>query len=117
MRAGYVKYDWKKTLFFINYSRRVYFLFFFVFDILFAVFIKTRCVFVMFLDMSITLHRYGSGVRMGVMGDALIGPEHAIITKTFPKSVENLANVVGVPTILSRNSTPSPINPNTSPGH
>lgn len=70
-----------------------------------------------FLDMSITLHRYGSGVRLGVMGDALIGPEHAVITRTFPKSMENLANVVGVPRIPSRNSTPSPVNPSTSPGH
>ena len=68
-------------------------------------------------NMSITLHRYGSGVRLGVMGDALIGPEHAVITRTFPKSMENLANVVGVPRIPSRNSTPSPVNPSTSPGH
>nr|XP_012137808.1 PREDICTED: uncharacterized protein LOC100882692 isoform X3 [Megachile rotundata] len=68
-------------------------------------------------NMSITLHRYGNGVRMGVMGDALIGPEHSIITRTFPKSVENLANVVGVPRTPSRNSTPSPASPSTSPGH
>ncbi|CAK9797114.1 hypothetical protein ANTQUA_LOCUS1033 [Anthophora quadrimaculata] len=68
-------------------------------------------------NMSITLHRYGNCVRLGVMGDALIGPEHAIITRTFPKSVENLANVVGVPRISSRNSTPSPASPSISPGH
>lgn len=67
--------------------------------------------------MSITLHRYKDGIRLGVMGDALIGPEHSIITRTFPKSVENLANVVGVPRASSRNSTPSPVNPNTSPGY
>ncbi|XP_015433730.1 PREDICTED: uncharacterized protein LOC107189660 [Dufourea novaeangliae] len=59
-------------------------------------------------NMSITLHRYGTSVRMGVMGDALIGPEHSIITRTFPKSVENLANVVGVPTTSNPSSTPSP---------
>ncbi|XP_053994090.1 uncharacterized protein LOC128884623 isoform X2 [Hylaeus volcanicus] len=68
-------------------------------------------------DMSITLHRYGNGVRLGVMGDALIGPEHSIITRTFPKSVETLANVVGVPRTPSRNSTPSPASPSTSPGY
>ncbi|XP_078034435.1 uncharacterized protein LOC144468675 isoform X2 [Augochlora pura] len=48
-------------------------------------------------NMSITLHRYGKAVRMGVMGDALIGPEHCVITRTFPKSVNKLASVVGVP--------------------
>ncbi|XP_076624349.1 uncharacterized protein LOC143343380 isoform X1 [Colletes latitarsis] len=68
-------------------------------------------------NMSITLHRYGTGVRLGVMGDALIGPEHSVITRTFPKSVENLAKVVGVPRTPSRNSTPSPISPSTSPGY
>ncbi|XP_046141793.1 uncharacterized protein LOC114871014 isoform X1 [Osmia bicornis bicornis] len=68
-------------------------------------------------NMSITLHRYGNGVRLGVMGDALIGPEHSIITRTFPKSIENLANVVGVPRTPSRHSTPSPASPSTSPGH
>lgn len=69
------------------------------------------------LDMSITLHRYGRGVRLGVMGDALIGPEHAIITRSFPKSVENLANVVGASRIFGRSSTPSPVNRNNSPGY
>ncbi|XP_033321385.2 uncharacterized protein LOC117217699 isoform X1 [Megalopta genalis] len=49
-------------------------------------------------NMSITLHRYGKAVRMGVMGDALIGPEHCVITRTFPKSVNKLASVVGVST-------------------
>ncbi|XP_076664076.1 uncharacterized protein LOC143366691 [Andrena cerasifolii] len=68
-------------------------------------------------NMSITLHRYGNGVRLGVMGDALIGPEHTIITRTFPKSVSNLANVIGVPRTPSRTSTPSPDSPNTSPGY
>ncbi|XP_076280417.1 uncharacterized protein LOC143209078 isoform X2 [Lasioglossum baleicum] len=54
-------------------------------------------------NMSITLHRYGNAVRMGVMGDALIGPEHSIITRTFPKSVEKLAKVVGIPRTSTRN--------------
>lgn len=67
--------------------------------------------------MSITLHKYGSGVRLGVMGDALIGPEHAIITRTFPKSVENLANIVGVPRIPSRSPIQNLVNPSTSPGY
>ncbi|XP_031846283.2 uncharacterized protein LOC116432919 isoform X2 [Nomia melanderi] len=68
-------------------------------------------------NMSITLHRYGTAIRMGVMGDALIGPEHSIITRTFPKSVENLADVVGVPRPPSRNSSPSPASPNISFRH
>ncbi|XP_076659010.1 uncharacterized protein LOC143362594 isoform X2 [Halictus rubicundus] len=68
-------------------------------------------------NMSITLHRYGKAVRMGVMGDALIGPEHSIITRTFPKSVENLAKVVGIPRTSSRNSTPGPASFNISPGY
>lgn len=67
--------------------------------------------------MSITLHRYGTGVRLGVMGDALIGPEHSVITRTFPKSVESLAYAVGVPRTPSRNLIPSPASPSTSPGH
>lgn len=82
---------------------------------LFSVFIKIYNLF--FSDMSITLHKYGSGVRLGVMGDALIGPEHAIITRTFPKSVENLANVVGVPRIPNRNPIQNLVNPSTSPGY
>ncbi|XP_076169459.1 uncharacterized protein LOC143147771 isoform X2 [Ptiloglossa arizonensis] len=68
-------------------------------------------------NMSITLHRYGTGVRLGVMGDALIGPEHSVITRTFPKSVESLAYAVGVPRTPSRNLIPSPASPSTSPGH
>lgn len=78
---------------------------------------ECRVLIIIFSDMSITLHRYGNGVRLGVMADALIGPEHTIITRTFPKSVSNLANVVGVPRTPSRTSTPSPDSPNTSPGY
>ena len=67
--------------------------------------------------MSMTLHRHGNGVRLGVMGDAMIGPQHTIITKTFPKSLQNLALAVGVPKIPSRSSSPSPASPTTSPGY
>lgn len=83
--------------------------------LLFSMFIKICNSF--FLDMSISLHKYGSGVRLGVMADALISPEHAIITRTFPKSVENLANVVGVPRIPSRSPIQNLVNPSTSPGY
>lgn len=75
-----------------------------------------------FVDMSITLHRYGNGVRLGVMGDALIGPQHSIITRTFPKSLQNLSAVVGVPKTpvfehQSRSPSPHSDSPTTSHGY
>lgn len=75
-----------------------------------------------FVDMSITLHRYGNGVRLGVMGDALIGPQHSIITRTFPKSLQNLSAIVGVPKTpvlenQSRSPSPHSVSPTTSPGY
>ncbi|XP_047346043.1 uncharacterized protein LOC124947643 isoform X3 [Vespa velutina] len=75
-----------------------------------------------FVDMSITLHRYGNGVRLGVMGDALIGPQHSIITRTFPKSLQNLSAIVGVPKTpvlehQSRSPSPHSASPTTSPGY
>ncbi|XP_043664768.1 uncharacterized protein LOC122627596 [Vespula pensylvanica] len=73
-------------------------------------------------NMSITLHRYGNGVRLGVMGDALIGPQHSIITRTFPKSLQNLSAIVGVPKTpvlenQSRSPSPHSVSPTTSPGY
>ncbi|KAL0112513.1 hypothetical protein PUN28_012082 [Cardiocondyla obscurior] len=68
-------------------------------------------------NMSMTLHRHGNGVRLGVMGDALIGPQHFIVTRTFPNSVKNLAVVLGVPRAPSRSPSPNPLNPTTSPGY
>ncbi|XP_015182440.1 PREDICTED: uncharacterized protein LOC107069547 isoform X1 [Polistes dominula] len=72
--------------------------------------------------MSITLHRYGNGVRLGVMGDALISPQHSIITRTFPKSLRSLSTVVGVPKTpvfehQSRSPSPHSSSPTTSPGY
>lgn len=71
----------------------------------------------MLLDMSMTLHRHGNTVRLGIMGDALIGPQHFIVARTFPKSVRNLAGVLGVPRAPSRSPSPNPLSPTTSPGY
>lgn len=68
-------------------------------------------------SMSMTLHRHGNGVRLGVMCDAMFGPQHTIITKTFPKSVQNFAIKVGVPKVPRRSPSPSPASPTTSPGY
>ncbi|XP_011301359.1 uncharacterized protein [Fopius arisanus] len=68
-------------------------------------------------NLSITLHRYGTGFRLGVMGDALMSPQHATITRTFPTSVEKLARTLGVSAPSSRTSSPGPLSPTTSPGH
>ncbi|XP_015110055.1 uncharacterized protein LOC107036539 [Diachasma alloeum] len=68
-------------------------------------------------NLSITLHRHGTGFRLGVMGDALISPQHTTITRTFPHSVEKLARTLGVPAPSSRTSSPGPLSPTTSPGH
>ncbi|XP_014214193.1 uncharacterized protein LOC106643538 [Copidosoma floridanum] len=46
--------------------------------------------------LSMTLHRHGKAVRLGVMGDAIIGPQHAAITSAFPRSIEKLARTLGV---------------------
>lgn len=76
-----------------------------------------------FAGMSITLHRHGRGVRLGIIGDAMIGPQHYIITKAFPRSVQELAVTVGVPRTPNRSRSPSPVgptgspNPTTSPGY
>ncbi|KYN03990.1 hypothetical protein ALC62_04754 [Cyphomyrmex costatus] len=68
-------------------------------------------------NMSMTLHRHRNGVRLGIMGDALIGPQHFIIARAFPKSVRNLAGVLGVPRAPIRSPSPNPLNPTTSPGY
>lgn len=68
-------------------------------------------------NMSITLHRYKNGVRLGVMCDALIGPQHSIITRTFPTSLQNLSTIVGVPRTPSRSPSPYSVSPTTSPGY
>lgn len=64
-----------------------------------------------------TLHKHGNVVRLGIMADALIGPQHFVIAQTFPKSVENLAAILGVPQASSRSPSPSPLSPTTSPGY
>ncbi|XP_012059713.1 PREDICTED: uncharacterized protein LOC105622914 [Atta cephalotes] len=53
-------------------------------------------------NMSMTLHRHGDSIRLGIMGDALIGPRHFIIARAFPKSIRNLAGVLGVPSIYPK---------------
>ncbi|XP_032677476.1 uncharacterized protein LOC116847026 [Odontomachus brunneus] len=68
-------------------------------------------------NMSITLHKHGNAVRLGIMGDALIGPHHFVIARTFPKSVQNLATILGVSRVPSRSPSPSPLSPTTSPGY
>ncbi|XP_011873567.1 PREDICTED: uncharacterized protein LOC105565187 isoform X2 [Vollenhovia emeryi] len=68
-------------------------------------------------NMSMTLHRHGNGVRLGIMADALIGPQHFIVARTFPRSVRNLAGVLGVPRAPSRSPSPNLLNPTTSPGY
>ncbi|XP_011499973.1 PREDICTED: uncharacterized protein LOC105363859 isoform X2 [Ceratosolen solmsi marchali] len=55
-------------------------------------------------NLSITLHRHGKTVRLGVMGDAIIGPQHAAITRGFPASLEKLAQSLGLSTPSSRSS-------------
>lgn len=44
-----------------------------------------------------TLHRHGKVVRLGVMADAMMGPQHAAITRSFPRSLDKLAKTLGVP--------------------
>lgn len=68
-------------------------------------------------NMSMTLHRLGNGVRLGIMGDALIGPQHFIIARMFPQSIQNLANILGVSRASSRSPSPNAHNPMTSPGY
>ncbi|XP_029179007.1 uncharacterized protein LOC114946595 isoform X1 [Nylanderia fulva] len=68
-------------------------------------------------NMSMTLHKRGNGVRLGVMGDALLGPQHFVLARTFPQSVRNLANILGVPRASSRSPSPNALNPMTSPGY
>lgn len=59
-----------------------------------------------------TLHRHGQAVRLGVMGDAMIGPQHAAITRSFPASLEKLARTLGVPSDTPQQSrSPSPAVP------
>ncbi|XP_012255378.2 uncharacterized protein LOC105685659 isoform X2 [Athalia rosae] len=76
-----------------------------------------------YCSMSVTLHRHGKGVRLGIIGDKHIAPQHSIITKAFPRSVQELAITVGVPRTPSRSRSPSPpsplgsASPATSPGH
>lgn len=67
--------------------------------------------------MSITLHKHGNKVRLGIMVDALISPQHFIIAKTFPKSVENFAIILGIPRASSRSPSPNSLNPTTPPGY
>ncbi|KAL6423290.1 hypothetical protein ACFW04_010148 [Cataglyphis niger] len=68
-------------------------------------------------NMSMTLHRLGNGVRLGIMADALIGPQHFIVARTFPQSIQNLASILGVPRTSSRSPSPNALNPMTSPGY
>lgn len=76
-----------------------------------------------YCSMSVTLHRHGKGIRLGIIGDAMIGPQHYNITRTFPRSVQELAVTVGVPRTPSRSRSPSPASPPgsasaaTSPGY
>ncbi|XP_001606787.1 uncharacterized protein LOC100123177 [Nasonia vitripennis] len=61
-------------------------------------------------SLSMTLHRHGRAVRLGVMGDAMIGPQHAAITRSFPASLEKLARTLGVPSDTPQQSrSPSPV--------
>ena len=53
-----------------------------------------------------TLHRHGKSVRLGVMGDAVIGPQHAAITRSFPHSLERLARTLGLSKLPSRSPSP-----------
>ncbi|XP_043266539.1 uncharacterized protein [Venturia canescens] len=68
-------------------------------------------------NMSMTLHRHASGARLGVMADAILGPEHSIITKCFPRSLKSLARTLGVPETPSGSPSPGPASPTTSPGY
>ena len=65
---------------------------------------------------SMTIHKHERGVRLGIMGDAFIGPHHTVITKGFPRSIQNLAATIGVPQVLSRSPSPGYTNPTISPG-
>lgn len=71
--------------------------------------------------MSVTLHKHGDSVRLGIIGDAMIGPHHFTMTKEFPRSVKALADRVGVRRTASRSRSPSPITPvsptSLSPGY
>ncbi|KAJ8679654.1 hypothetical protein QAD02_015441, partial [Eretmocerus hayati] len=46
--------------------------------------------------LSMTLHRHGEVVRLAVMADAVMGPQHAAITRGFARSLHKLALTLGV---------------------
>ncbi|XP_058805780.1 uncharacterized protein LOC131672524 isoform X2 [Phymastichus coffea] len=48
-------------------------------------------------SLSMTLHRHAEVVRLGVMADAMLGPQHAAIARSFPRSLDKLAKTLGVP--------------------
>lgn len=99
-----------------NCSRYIYFIIHATHLLYFIFFIASNCIH-FFLDMSMTLHRLGNGVRLGIMADALIGPQHFIVARTFPQSIQNLASILGVPRTSSRSPSPNALNPMTSPGY
>lgn len=59
--------------------------------------------------MSLTLHKHGKSARLGVMADAIIGPQHAAIARGFPVSLDKLARTLGAPRIHDPDTrSPSP---------
>ncbi|XP_012284448.1 uncharacterized protein LOC105701886 [Orussus abietinus] len=66
-------------------------------------------------SMSLTLHRHGKEIRLGIMVDVMLS-HHAVITRMFPKVLQHMAQIVGVPRSLSRSPSPDETSPAISPG-
>lgn len=52
--------------------------------------------FLLFLGISLCLNEYADHVRMGVMCDAQLGPNHPRLVRGFPEHIRDLAATLGV---------------------
>lgn len=60
--------------------------------------------------LSLTLMSYGDSVKLGVMSDTQISPQHSVISHSFDKQISQLATLAGVyrrPSRVSVTSTSS----------
>lgn len=63
-----------------------------------------------FTGLSLTLMSYGDSVKLGVMSDTQISPQHSVISHSFDKQISQLATLAGVyrrPSRVSVTSTSS----------
>ncbi|XP_046660830.1 uncharacterized protein LOC124354430 isoform X1 [Homalodisca vitripennis] len=59
------------------------------------------------ISLSLTLMTYGDLVRLGVMSDTQISPQHSVISYNFDKHIAQLATLAGVHRRPSRTSAPA----------